>query len=100
MPYSDYVYEILIVIDEIDDTVSSYSNAPQVASTLQLYTVVRSWISRQAFNLWEYPVDDRSIQRFQFSSCGPCKGYAVLSHSVFLRDANVFSLSAAIREAH
>lgn len=61
MPYRNYIYELLGVIDGIDDTIDSNSNTPQAASALQLDAVAGSGVLRQAFNYREYPVDNCGV---------------------------------------
>jgi len=42
MPYGNYIYELLLVIDRVDNAINSDPNSPQVSCALQLNTVVMS----------------------------------------------------------
>lgn len=86
------VYNLLFVINIVNNTIVTNSNSPEPVSTSQLFASMRSGSIRKLFDFLKNPNSYAGVKFFEFFSCGTCKNNRIVrisadhvKRSVFLR---------------
>ena len=81
MTNCDYVNDLLVVRNLVNNSIIADSDAPTVLNTTQFLTFCWTGVLGKGLNYWEYSVDEWPVKTFQLFMCWPRKGDGIFEVS-------------------